>query len=225
MSSASCHGPFHRDASAAYQKNLLEEVADLTGLLEDEAAVKTDDERRSRRHLRLMAGDNGGKANAAANDPIPSSELRRYGKKLEEAVRSREHAADVAQRLALPLQRAPGLEPGCGGKDGRKKVQGGLTVAPASRSSWSSQGLLPGSAARLESSRHRGPGEARKASTRRGSGSSGSGSSVEDKARGEKKAVGRRGSGREHGALATKLRGAVRASREEEVVDDDKFWK
>ncbi|CAM9762795.1 unnamed protein product [Ectocarpus fasciculatus] len=203
-------------------QNLLEEVADLTGLLEDEATLKTDDERRSRRHLGPKAGDNGG--TAAANDPIPSSELRRYGKKLEEAVRSREHAADVAQRLALPRQRAPGLEPGCGGKDGRKKVRGGVAVAPASRSSRCSQDL-PGSAARLESSRHRGPGGARKASIGRGIGSSGSGSSVEDKARSEDKAVGRRGAGRERGALATKLRGAVRASREEEVVDDDKFWK
>ncbi|CBN79704.1 hypothetical protein Esi_0388_0014 [Ectocarpus siliculosus] len=208
-------------------QNLLEEVADLTGLLEDEAAVKADDERQSRRHLGPKAGDYGGKSNAAAaaaNDPIPSSELRRYGKKLEEAVRSREHAADVAQRLALPRQRAPGLEPGCGGKDGKKKGRGGMTVAPVSRSSRSSEDL-PGSTARLESSRHRGPGVGRKASIGRGSGSIGSGPSVEDKARGEDKAVGRRGGGGERGALATKLRGAVRASREEEVVDDDKYWK
>lgn len=215
-----------------HQKNLLEEVADLTGLLEDEAAIKADDERLSRRHLGPKAGDNGGKSNAVAAagdtaatiDPIPSSELRRYGKKLEEAVRSRENAADVAQRLALPRQRAPGLEPGCGGKDGRKKGRGGMTVAPASRSSRSSQDL-PGSTARLQSLRHPGPGGGRKASIGRGSGSSGSGFSVGDKARGEDKAVGRRGGAGERGALATKLRGAVRASREEEVVDDDKFWK
>ncbi|CAN0154163.1 unnamed protein product [Ectocarpus sp. 12 AP-2014] len=204
-------------------QNLLEEVADLTGLLEDEAAVKADAERRSRRHPGPKAGDNGGKSNAAANDSIPSSELRRYGKKLEEAVRSREHAADVAQRLALPRQRAPGLEPGCGGKDGRKKGRGGTTVSPVSRSSRSSQDL-PGSAARLQSSRHRGPGGGRKASIGRGSGSIGGGPSVEAKARGEDKAVGRRGGGGERGALATKLRGAVRASREEEVADDNKFW-
>ncbi|CAB1110087.1 unnamed protein product [Ectocarpus sp. CCAP 1310/34] len=207
-----------------HQKNLLEEVADLTGLLEDEAAVKADDERRSRRHLGPKVGDSGGTSNAAANDSIPSSELRRYGKKLEEAVRSREHAAGVAQRLALPRQRAPGLETGCGGKDGRKKGRGGTTVAPVSRSSRCSQDL-PGSAVRLQSSRHRGPGGGRKASIGRGSGSIGSGPSVEDKAPGEDKAVGRRGGGGERGALATKLRGTVRASREEEVADDDKFWK
>lgn len=80
------------------EQNLLEEIADLTSLLEDEALQKVDTERRSRQHVdNLSRGHTGSDGGGS----MSSSELRRYGKKLEEVVRSREHAADVAERLSI----------------------------------------------------------------------------------------------------------------------------
>lgn len=97
-------------------KTLMGEVADLTSLLEHEATCKSDSERRSRQHPPTGSkNDNGGgdkndtgDGTACNGGPIPSSELRRYGKKLEEAVRSQEHAADVVERLSLPRRRPQG---------------------------------------------------------------------------------------------------------------------
>ncbi|CAN0122773.1 unnamed protein product [Hapterophycus canaliculatus] len=203
------------------------EVADLTDLLEHEATRKADGERRSRQPFPTVRknsnnSDDNNRENrtgdtACHGGPIPSSELRRYGKKLEEAVRSREHAADVVERLALPRRRPPG-EPLVRGpavdesKSRRRKSQGRAAVAHAPEGNArtgsgrghvllqsSSPKGLPGAAGSTPLKR-RGPEGRRKGSRRRAS-----------------------GGGR--GLLAGKLRGAVRVSREEAALgDDERFW-
>lgn len=61
----------------------------------------------------------------SVGSPIPSSELRRYGKKLEEAVRSREHANAVFERLLSPLARPTACLPVVGAGDDPRKCGGG----------------------------------------------------------------------------------------------------
>lgn len=234
-------------------KNLLEEVADLTSLLEDEAVRKADNERRSRQNgvrgsrSSCVGGSNGG--------PIPSSELRRFGKKLEEAVRSREHAAEVTQRLAtdrkVPRKRVssrPTVPPVVAGKEdgGRKSwasptTRGGgngegrgvdRSVRRSDRSRPSRTSALPGRAAsELDNLPSRGdPMVVPKtlAARARSSGID----PAEEELEGGTAAAAATGqatrqsggvSGRERGVLASKLRGAVRLSREEKVLDDERF--
>lgn len=245
---------------------------DLTNLLEDEATRKADGERRSRRNL---PGSGGGKGTGTrtgtgtsahkiggGGGPIPSSELRRYGKKLEEAVRSREQAADVAQRLALPCRGAPGpsgrLMVDGVKQNGRRKGRGAVVVPPVARNigaggagcndvalASSSRGL-PASA-RLDSLARRGSSGARNPSTTSTAVIKSGQHAVDDDGgvilgvQGKDRDVdasattaadsasarqGRHGrQQRGGGALATKLRGAVRVSREEQALDDEKFWK
>lgn len=249
-------------------------MADLTDLLEDEAVRKADGERRTRRNL-PSACDNDVRGNntnissscggGGSGGPIPSSELRRFGKKLEEAVRSREHAAEVTQRLAktdkklLPrnskrvsvisssLRSTGGAV--IGGKEGvRSKgwaappVRGGGAYADEidgkgyrsgrNRPSLkSASGCLRGRAGsdELELRSHRDPSRAAKTLTVRAD--SGSDTVEEDlqsmaaaAAAAMRQATRQSGGrGRERGVLASKLRGAVRSSRDQ-AVDDEKFW-
>ena len=223
-------------------------MADLTGLLEDEAARKADGERRSRRDLLSACADDRGCGGGGSDGPIPSSELRRFGKKLEEAVRSREYAADVAQRLAtdkkLPRKRVSGISGSLrstggavvGGKeDCRSKGRASLVDAGTNERGHRSgrnrpslkpaPGVVPGRAGspELESPSHRDPIRASKTLTTRRA-SSGSGPAEgewEDPAAAVARQSG--GRGRERGVLTSKLRGAVRLSREEEALDDERF--
>lgn len=231
-------------------KNLLEEVADLTSLLEDEAARKTDGERRSRRNLPSAFANNSGGGGGGSDGPIPSSELRRFGKKLEEAVRSREHAAEVAQRLStgkkLPRKRVSvissslestggttisGREGGTiskgrespAARGGGAGAGGGGSVHRSGRnrpSQTSASESVPGRAApELELPNHRDPiGAPAGASGGRGPAQDES----DGKVAGAMDKAARQGGGR--GVLTSKLRGAVRVSREEEALDDERFW-
>ncbi|CAN0281664.1 unnamed protein product [Scytosiphon promiscuus] len=186
-------------------ENLMGEVADLTGLLEHEATRKATVERRSRQSM---------------------STLRRYGKKLEEAVRSQEHAADVLERLALPRRRSPGeptgSEAAAHGRKGRgRRGDGAAAVAQAPRSNGKADigrrsvgdPLTPSppsfkgvpDPAGSTSLNRRGPEGRRRGSNRRASGGDGVS-----------------GSGRT--LLAVRLHGAVRVSREEDAFDDERFW-
>lgn len=82
-------------------------MTDLTHLLEDEAIQKSDYERRSRRKNCFGTADSSSEPTDSGGrpGPVPCSELRRYGKKLEEAVRSKEHAAGVAECLDVRRSR------------------------------------------------------------------------------------------------------------------------
>eukprot|EP00752_Nemacystus_decipiens_P014554 g12962.t2 len=235
-------------------QNLLEEVADLTSLLEDEAARKADGERRSRRNLpsACPAGTNGNSfgGDGGRDGPIPSSELRRFGKKLEEAVRSREHAAEVAQRLdtgnkKLPRKkrvssvsgslRSTGGEAAVGGgkEEGRGRGWASLHDGDGGRghrsgrsrpSLKSGSGCLPGGAdSELELASHRKTTRAPRTLTGRAGGSGGN--PAEEELEGTAAAVTRQAGvwAREQGFLSSKLRGAVRLSREEEALDDERF--
>ena len=114
-------------ASNWKEKSLLEETANLTQLLQEEVRRKADAERRqSRRNILDDAGD---------RYPMPSSELRRYGKKLEDAVRSREQAAVISERFSLArpggshaFAGASGVIPRRGGEKGDRRRGAGLTT-------------------------------------------------------------------------------------------------
>ena len=270
------------------QKNLLEEVADLTGLLEDQAQRRTDVERRSRRdtsntpvtETSTGSGGVGGGGGGGGAGAIPLSELRRYGKKLEEAVRSKEHAAEVIERLSLTRQRKKSTACGrsgggdagglaaCRNSKNRYRTGGGEGDGDGSGGSGGSGGgggcggdsCLPSSCGILNLApapgRPQEPrggcrclGDSLKALSGIGNGS-GSGGIGGDSSvgRGEKDGLGPSGTGAAaggaaaggaaaaagggcdekeewgRGTLARKLRGAVRVSREEEKLDDERFW-
>lgn len=80
---------------ANYEKKaLLGEVEDLTSLLEDEAQSKAGVERKILQHQQQ-------------HSLVSSSELRRYGKKLEDAVRLQEHAKEIEDRLSRSSLSSP----------------------------------------------------------------------------------------------------------------------
>lgn len=106
-----------------FKKNLLEEVEYLTQLLEEQVYRKAAAERQQRQ------------SDTPVGSPIPSSELRRYGKKLEEAVRSKEHVNAVFKHLLSPLARPTACLPVVGTGDGPRKSGGGgkpekVTIPP-----------------------------------------------------------------------------------------------
>eukprot|EP00904_Undaria_pinnatifida_P006001 jgi/Undpi1/2530/HiC_scaffold_13.g05909.m1 len=189
------------ELQAAFEEeaqNLLEEVADLTGLLEDQAQRKTDAERRSRRHTsntpvtETSTGSGGGGVGGGGGGggAIPLSELRRYGKKLEEAVRSKEHAAEEPRGGCRCLGDSLKALSGIGNGSGSGGIGGDSSVGRGEK-----DGLGPS-----------GTGAAA------GGAAAAAGGGCE-----EKEEWGR-------GTLARKLRGAVRVSREEEKLDDERFW-
>ncbi|CAN0335383.1 unnamed protein product [Ascophyllum nodosum] len=124
---ASCALGELRAAFEEEAQSLLEETANLTQLLQEEVRRKADAERRqSRRNILDDAGD---------RYPMPSSELRRYGKKLEDAVRSREQAAVISERFSLArpggshaFAGASGVIPRRGGEKGDRRRGAGLTT-------------------------------------------------------------------------------------------------
>lgn len=218
---------------------------------------KIDGERRSRCSNRPINRD--GDVNSAG--PIPSSELRRYGKKLEEAVRSREHAADVARRLtadkSLPRKRVSNT-PGVPGPfkasgpvvDGNNRGRGKGRGCTAARGG--GDGTSVGGSRRLKrDSRpslllmstplhdrawperpqpkplldpHGLPNTDTPITIAHGNCGRGP---VQDDAHDTSPAAvaaaGATARGR-GGLLATKLRGVVRVSREEEALGDERFW-
>lgn len=87
-------------------------MEDLTQLLEEQVSRKADAERQQRQPV------------TPVGSPIPSSELRRYGKKLEEAVRSREHTNAVFERLLSPLARSRACLPAVGAGNSPRKGGG-----------------------------------------------------------------------------------------------------
>lgn len=229
-------------------------MADLAQLLEDEVARKTDAERRSRRSTTTTTTTTTTTCNnnnsvttypvgttAATTTATPcSSELRRYGKKLEEAVRSREHAADVAERLVLlPSRRRAGspssTTPAALPADVR--FAGGMAqsgMASTNRGGGGGRGKGVKKEPKYGTDQFEplvtGAGDTR----RRSSNSSKSSSS---KSRRSKAGVDRArdGGGGKEGAegpptlgsrraLSEKLREVVRVAREDEISSDDRFF-